>query len=118
MKCPICKANVNELADFCPNCKTNFDEYEKYSKKHRKEGSRINADVLDFVANLNIVLTVISSIIIWFKFSTIETVSKYGTTTTEMNWYGIAGGFVILISGFTLFFLLKTVVDIYWEVEK
>lgn len=84
----------------------------------RIKESRTNADILDFMANLNIVLTVISSIVIWFKFSTIETVSKYGIATTEMNWYGIIGGFVILISGFTLFFLLKTVVDIYWEVEK
>ena len=29
MKCPICKEPVNELDDICPNCKTNFDEYER-----------------------------------------------------------------------------------------
>lgn len=118
MKCPICKANVNELADFCPNCKTNFDEYEEYSRKHGKEESRTNADILNFMANLNITLTIISSIVIWLKFSTVEMVSKYGIATTEMNWYGIIGGFGIFISGFTLFFLLKTIVDIYYEVEK
>lgn len=120
MKCPICKANVNELDEICPNCKTNFDDYEKGKQKFIEEPKRTNADCLNFMANLNIILSIIGAIIIWVNFSTIEykTTSRYATPVTEINWYGIFGGVGVLIVGFTLFFLLKTVADIYWEVEK
>lgn len=121
MKCPICKEMVNELDDVCPNCKTNFDEYESY--KIKTTDKRSYADCLNFMANANIVLSIIGAICIWLNFSTIEVVKNFnyisGTyTDTVINWYGIIGGIAVLIAGITIFFLLKTVVDIYWEVEK
>lgn len=120
MRCPVCKEKVNELDEVCPNCKTNFDEYEEHEKKYTKEFKNTNADRLNFMAYINLVLSIVGAIAIWVNFSTIEykATSKYATSITEINWYGIFGGIGILIVGFTLFFLLKTVADIYWEVGK
>lgn len=124
MKCPICKANVNELDEFCPNCKTSFDDYEEHKAKHTKEFKNTNADKLNVMANINIILSIIGAVCVWIKFSNTEVLGKYNYITgeyaksTEINWYGILGGAAILIAGFTLFFLLKTIDDIYWEVEK
>lgn len=109
MKCPVCKTNVSELADVCPNCKTNFDEYEEQQRKRRREERRSNADCLNIMANLNLLLSIISAIIVWLNFS---------EDGIDINWLGIVGGIGILFVGFTLFFLLKTVADIYWKVEK
>ena len=113
VKCPVCKTKINELDEICPNCKTNLDEVGNKKKS--------NADILNFMANLNIILSIIGAIFIWVKFSTIEVIKKYtftsGTYTEKViNWYAILGGVGILIAGFTLFFLLKKVADIYWEV--
>ncbi len=126
MKCPICKEKINELDEVCSNCKTNFDEYEEYERKYVKEFKNTNADKLNIMANINIILSIIGAIVIWVKFSKLEVVTQstyknYSSgyyTDTVINWYGIAGGIAILIAGFTLFFLLKTIVDIYWEVER
>jgi len=63
------------------------------------------------VAFINIVLSIIATILIWINFS----VSKI---TDEINLLGITGGIAVLITGFTLFFLLRTIVDIYRKVEK
>ena len=126
MKCPVCKERVNELDEVCPNCKTNFDEYEQHVKTNTKEFKSTNADRLNVMANINIILSIISAIVVWVKFSKLEVVTQstyknYSSgyyTDTVINWYGIVGGIAILIAGFTLFFLLKTIVDIYSEVEK
>lgn len=120
MKCPVCKANVNELDEVCPVCKTNFDDYEKGKQKFKEEPKKTNADYLNFMAIINIVLSIIGAITIWVNFSTIEytTTSKYATPVTDINWYGILGGIGILIIGFTVFFLLKTIIDIYDKVEN
>lgn len=116
MKCPVCKMNVNELAEVCPNCKTNFEDYEAGKPK------RSNATCLNFMANVNIVVSIIGAICIWINFSTIEVVKNgyiIGTYTEKtINWYGIIGGIAILIAGFTVFFLLKTIIDIYDEVGR
>ncbi len=119
MKCPVCKANVNELDEVCPVCKANFDDYEKGKEKFKEEPKKTNADYLNYMAIINIVLSIIGAIAIWVNFSTIEytTTSKYATPVTEINWYGIFGGIAVLIAGFTLYFLLKTVIDIYDEIE-
>lgn len=42
MKCPVCKEKVNELDEVCPNCKTNFDEYERKYEKNRKAQMQID----------------------------------------------------------------------------
>ena len=36
MKCPVYREKINELDEVCPNCKTNFDEYEEHTKKAYK----------------------------------------------------------------------------------
>lgn len=42
MKCPICKREISELDEICPNCKTNFDDYEKEMEiKKRKKNKNI-----------------------------------------------------------------------------
>lgn len=64
-----------------------------------------NADALNFMAVINIIISIVGAITVWSNFG--ET--KYD----ETNWFGIIGGLAILIVGFTQFFLLKTVVDIY-----
>lgn len=131
VECPVCKKEINELDESCPYCHIIFDDMieevktseiraETYEEDVYKQEKSTNADCLNFMANLNIILTIISAISIWVMFSTIEykTTSKYATYVTEINWYGVIGGFGVLIVGFTLFFLLKTVADIYWRVEK
>lgn len=78
------------------------------------------------MANINIMLSIIGAILIWVNFSTMEVTKEsifknYSSghyTATVINWYGVIGGIAVLIVGFTLFFLLKTIVDIYKEVEK
>lgn len=109
MKCPICKANIDELDEICPNCKTNFDDYEKNKNIQQKRDSRdmddekVSADYLNIMANIDIMLTIISAIAIFFyDFSIVNTVLAV----------------TILISGFTIFFLLKTIVDIYYNTEN
>ncbi len=71
---------------------------------------KTNADYLNFMANLNIVLSIIGTIAIWVNFGMTE--------YDEFNWIGIISGIAVLIAGFTLFFLLQTIIDIYEEVEK
>lgn len=112
MKCPKCDAEIEENVTNCPYCGSEVKELEKQEE-------RTNADCLNFMANLNIVLSIISAIAVWVNFSTIEVIGRYTyETTTKTNWFGIIGGFGILIAGFTLFFLLKTIVDIYNEVQR
>lgn len=120
MKCPVCKSKINELDEICPNCKTNFDSYEKEKIKFREKERKTNADYLSIFSVINLIITIVGSIIIWINFSTTKIVKEYSYisgsyTETVVNWYGIAGGFVILISGFTIFFLLRTIIDIYYE---
>lgn len=102
----------------CDACFKRFTEANQVIDK--KEEKRTNADCLNFMANLNIILSIIGAIAIWINFSTIKykATSIYGSTYSEINWIGIIGGFAVLLGGFTLFFLLKTIVDIYYEVEK
>lgn len=143
IKCPICRKEISELDESCPYCNTNFSELDEnnqevkevYREKNRnnakkinsssneREHDRTNADNLNFMANINIILSIIGAILIWINFGTTEITRKStyfssGYTENVANWYGIFGGIAVLIAGFTLFFLLKTIVDIYWEVEK
>lgn len=52
MKCPVYREKINELDEVCPNCKTNFDEYEEHTKKayKRKNGVGCCIVVLILVA--------------------------------------------------------------------
>ncbi len=143
IKCPICNKNINELDEVCPYCKTDFDKLDGIDQKIKLENkeenkeriqkmdfvlnervpNRTNADNLNVMANINIVLSIIGAILIWANFGTQEIRHKgsyweTGYTETVANWYGILGGVAVLIAGFTVFFLLKTIIDIYFEVEK
>lgn len=136
VKCPVCAKDINELDESCPYCHIVFDDMieeenstleertdvnsEIHKEENNNEKTITNAKCLNFMANINIILSIIGAIVIWVNFSTIEykTTSKYATPVTEVNWYGIFGGIGMLIIGFTLFFLLKTIVDIYWKEEK
>lgn len=133
VKCPVCKKEISELDESCPYCHTIFDditeeisETGRKTENHEKEiydKKRTNADCLNFMANINIILSIIGAILIWANFGTAEIIRKStyfssGYTETIANWYGIFGGVAVLIAGFTLYFLLKTIVDIYWKTEK
>lgn len=142
VECPKCKKEISELDEKCPYCNTEFEdmknevsEVTKVLKQITKENecdiedctqhtSVCNAQCLNVMAYINIILSIIGAIFVWCNFSTIEIQGKYSyilekyTTSTEINWYGIAGGFGVLIAGFTLFFLLKTIIDIYWKVKS
>lgn len=64
MKCPICKAKIDELDEICPRCKTNFDDYERENKKMEKNknilknwklwsGIIIGVMIIIFIINYN-----------------------------------------------------------------
>lgn len=140
IKCPVCRKEINELDESCPHCHIKFEDMEdevsevieqlqedeaveSENLNNTEEEKRTNADYLSVMANVNIILSIIGAIAIWCNFGTTEEIHK-GTylsssyTETVANWFGIIGGIAVLITGFTLFFLLKTIVDIYRKVEK
>lgn len=135
VKCPVCQKEISELDEKCPYCHIIFDDMiseniqeeriiqEIQTEENAEYKSRNNANYLNIMAYINIVLSIVGAISIWVCFSTVEVTKKYtyssGTYTDQViNWYGIFGGLGILIVGFTLFFLLKTLCDIYWKVER
>lgn len=128
IKCPVCKKEISELDEKCPYCHMNLDDVIEDVEEPKiitgTNDRRItSADCLNVMANINIILSIIGTILIWVNFGTTEITHKgtyfsSGYTENIANWYGIFGGIAILIAGFTLFFLLKTIVDIYWEVES
>lgn len=114
IKCPVCRKEVSELDESCPHCGITFDDTairEEYEDENIENVSFDNAKCLNVMAYINIVLSIIAAILIWINFS----LSKI---TDEINLLGIFGGVAILIAGFTLFFLLRTIVDIYRKVKK
>lgn len=128
IKCPVCKKEISELDEKCPYCHINLDgvieDVEEPKIITGTNDRRItSADCLNVMANINLILSIMSSIAIWFYFSTTEITKNYtyisGTYTEKViNWYGILGGVAILFTGFTIYFLLKTIVDIYYEVKR
>lgn len=136
VECPTCKKQINELDEKCPYCNTIFEDMiekvekikenvkiEEENEKYREEKERTNADYLNFMAVVNIIISIIGAITVWCNFATTEvfykaTYLRESYTETTANWGGIIGGIAILIVGFTQFFLLKTVVDIYDKVAK
>ena len=122
IKCPVCKKEISELDESCPYCNIVFNA-DNSVKENSEYGKKNNAYYLNIMAYVNIILSIAGAILIWINFGTAEVAHKStylssGYTETIANWYGIFGGVAVLIIGFTLFFLLKTIVDIYWEIEK
>lgn len=102
MTCTKCNNEISELDEKCPYCGEKFEDESKTSKT---DSIKTYADRLNTVANVNMILSVVAAMIIWFNLG----INQY----EELNWYGIVGGITILFGGYTLFLLLKTVVDIY-----
>ena len=85
VKCPVCKKEISELDESCPYCHTIFDditeeisETGRKTENHEKEiydKKRTNADCLNFMANINIILSIIGAILIWANFGTAEIIS-------------------------------------------
>lgn len=117
MKCPVCNSKISIEDEICPNCKTNIEVYEEEKSKGK------NAKYLGIFATINLIISIISSIVILCNFS-IDIVTKnyniidYQHYVIKINWWGISGGLLVLISGLTIYFLLKTISDIYCELKK
>lgn len=118
VKCPKCGGEVEEWSNECPYCKINLEKYNKGETINRN-----NAYWLNILAIINIVLSIIASITIFINYSTMEVIEDYdyisGTyTETVINWIGIIGGIAVLITGFTIYFTLKTIIDIHNMTEE
>lgn len=118
IKCPKCGKKVEEWANECPYCKTDFEKYDRGETTNRN-----NADWLNIFAVINIILCIIASIIIFVNYSTMEVIESYeyisGThTETVINWIGIVGGIATLLFGFTQYFMLETIIDIHDLAEE
>lgn len=85
---------------------SNEEEIQQNNNNEEKTKTK-NADYLEKMAYVNVVLFVIGAINVIAN-----------SFVDEVNWIGIAIGIATLIVGFTLFFLLRTIVDIYRKVEK
>lgn len=99
MKCPNCNKNVSELDEICPHCKKRLIESDE-----NVPVTSSNAHKLNIMANILLVISFIIAILIWVNFSIIY---------DEINWYGIFGGIITVIFGYTQFLSFKTLVDIY-----
>lgn len=109
MECPNCKKEIEDWRAECPNCKINI---EKYNEGKRQQFNKVeNATFLNIFAYIDIIVSIIGTILIWINYSISD-------ITKEINIIGIATGLAVLIGGFTLFFLLKTIVDICWRLER
>jgi hypothetical protein len=86
---------------------------ENISSNNENKEKRTNADNLHTVACIYVLLSIISAIIVWTKFSIVER-----TYADAINWFAILGGIAILFIGATIYFLFETIVDIYEKVEK
>ncbi len=125
MKCPVCKNKIKDiLADECPYCKTKFDDVKERKYKTNYNNEKCNADILNVFANINLIISIIVAIFIWIRFSVIEKIGEYNfikgeyAKTAEINWCAILGGIGIIFSGLTLYFTLKTIIDIFDKVDN
>lgn len=90
------------------------EENEKSNMCNQKEHIMENAthvNALNVIAYINLVLSMIGAIFVLINYSKSD-------ITDEFSIVGICGAIAIIIAGLTLFFLFKTIVDIYWKVEK
>lgn len=118
IKCPKCRKEVDDWANECPYCKTNFEKYDR-----SEISTKNHAYWLNVFAIINIVLCIIASIFIFVNYSTMEVVESYeyisGThTETVINWVGVIGGIATLLFGLTQYFMLETIIDIHDLVEE
>lgn len=141
MKCPVCKSEISELDEVCPVCKTNLDEYKKeYGNSYIAEEGYIycpscnrkiedwrgecpycrnktdgnnngktftNAQCLNIIASIYLVITILSIAAIFILI----------INGAENTFLHIIMAFSILFFGLTIYFLLKTIVDIFNKVN-
>lgn len=108
VKCPKCGKEVEEWRAECPYCKVNFEKYDQDNRDDYVEDKN-NAYYLNILSIVNLVISIVGAILIWINY--------YKDYYDDINWIGIAGGIAVLIGGFTLFFLLRTIIDIYNKVK-
>ena len=109
--CKHCGKEVESWRTYCPNC----------NKKIRSDSeikSNLHTISLNICANLMLILGILSTIAIFINFSTIKVLKSSSTLytpiyDTQINWYGILGGIGMLLATFTVYYLCKTVIDIY-----
>jgi len=117
MKCPVCNEEVSELDESCPHCQINFADFLRENNR-TNEKERTNADCLNTMANVNVVLSIIISAILIFP-NLVEVsarINGYSIDSSALT--AIVLGIVCLILGITLCFFLKTIADIYKKVEN
>lgn len=109
MVCPNCKVEVKD--ELIKNGKCPFCEYKLQENMARETSEKIKMHIgdihakrLNMMANVNIVLSIIGAMIV---------LVSYFSEYYSLNIYVISIAIGILIFGFTQYYLLKTVVDIY-----
>lgn len=106
MKCPVCETEVSDFDSICPNCQiqlydNNIDKESNHS--YGKESK--NADRLEIIANINLFIIILAVIYYFYEGFTNEAVY-------------IIIGIGLLLSGLTIYFVLKTIVDIFDRVDN
>lgn len=107
MKCTNCGKEIEDWRAECPYCKMNFE-------KNKQSSS--NAKYLNIMANINLVICIIGAISIII--SSIIYANEEYLEITEIIWIPLAIAISLTIGGFTIFFLLRTIIDVYRKVEK
>mgnify|MGYP005791972243 CR=1 FL=1 len=107
MKCTNCGKEIENWRAECPYCKMNFE-------KNKQNSS--NAKYLNIMANINLVICIIGAISIII--SSIIYANEEYLEITEIIWIPLVIAIGLIIGGFTIFFLLRTIIDIYRKIEK
>lgn len=111
MKCPNCNREIEDWRGECPHCKSKADSM--------GDVERTNADCLNIVANINLAIFIIASLYYWYNVLTgIYEIVNYGFDEINIFIINLICGLSLILVGFTIFFLLKTIIDIYYKVNK
>lgn len=95
MKCPNCKAEINELTEVCPKCKINLDEFEEKMKETENESNEdySKTSLLSLINFIQIIGFITIAIIHWSSKDILQ-------------------GFIFLAIGLVIFAFVKGFVDI------
>ena len=110
MKCTNCGKEIEDWRAECPYCKMNFE-------KNKQSSS--NAKYLNIMANINLGACIVSALILIIPtlLDISKDINEY-EIEEEFTWLPIGYAIRLLLVGFTTFFLLKTIADIYNKVSK
>lgn len=109
MVCPKCKVNLeihHIQSGECPFCGYKFEGriIKEENEKSKANIGQIHSKRLEIMANINIILSVISAVVV---------LTSYYSEYYGLNIYVIGIVIAILLFGITQYYLLKTIVDIY-----